>query len=182
MVLPGHLAGGYIVTRALLAWTHAAFSSAQNTALLVIGTIAGELPDIDLAWFYLTNVVNGGSDKDNHRDHVTHAPLFWLTLSLTIVVIGYIIKDIFVQYIGWSVLVGTWSHFILDSIEYGIRWLWPFSNRRFCLREISDVGITATRGSLSYYWQFVTGHYPRRITFYAEILVVCIALAVFFYY
>jgi len=176
MVLPGHLAGGYLATKAIVAIFQPALNSSQVIWLYLIGTLAGELPDIDIAWFYLTRIVFKTNSKENHREHATHAPLLWLALSLIIAAAGYILKDIFVQYIGWTILVGTWSHFILDSIEYGIRWLWPFSDKRLCFREVPDADIDAPKGSLSYYWEFVTGHYPRRLTFCAEIIVVVVAI------
>ena len=37
MVLPGHLAGGYLAARAVLFLTHASFPPGQTTALLAIG-------------------------------------------------------------------------------------------------------------------------------------------------
>ncbi|MDE2037948.1 MAG: metal-dependent hydrolase [Patescibacteria group bacterium] len=179
MVLPGHLAGGYLAAKALLAAAHASFTPSQTAALLAIGTLAGELPDIDLAFFYVAHVIRKDGTKDSHRDHITHAPAFWLAVSLVIAAAGYAAGSSFVAFIGWIVLAGTWSHFILDSIEYGIRWLWPFSDKRFCLREVPEAQIDGVKGSLTYYWRYIADRrHLGRVTFYAEIAVTAAAIAV----
>lgn len=179
MVLPGHLAGGYLTAAALMEAFHPALSDAQTAAVYIIGTIAGELPDMDLVFFYISQVSRRPSAKQSHRDHVTHIPAFWLAICVAIVATGLIIGSVFVQFIGWAVLAGTWSHFILDSIEYGIRWLYPFSSKRLCLREVADPPISAPKGTFRYYWVFLIRHYMKRVSFYAEAIVTVAALWVF---
>lgn len=181
MVLPGHLAGGYLATSAFLAVAPiAALSPTQTTAILVIGTLFGDSPDIDLLWFYIQKKFNKSSDK-SHRDYITHTPIFWLIVSLIVVTIGLLDNSEFIQYIGWAVLCGSWSHFILDTIEYGIRWLWPFSNQRFTLRQVPEVLIeNEIPGTPSYYVKYLKNVYIKRISFYLEILIVLIALFVIF--
>jgi hypothetical protein len=54
MVLPGHLAGGYIATTIVLSLLPASiqFSTGQLTTLYIVGILSGEIPDIDLLLFY----------------------------------------------------------------------------------------------------------------------------------
>lgn len=171
MVLPGHIAGGYIAARAVLFVAHASFPPEQTAALLVIGTLAGELPDIDLLFFYFNQRSRTSRKISGHREYITHAPLFWLVISLIIAGIGWLIGSAFVQFIGWMIWAGTWSHFILDSIEYGVRWLWPFSDRRFALRQRPEIRIAARPGTPAHHWEYVRHHYFKMWSFYAEILV-----------
>jgi hypothetical protein len=185
MVLPGHIAGGYLFTRAFLALTHATFSASQTTALLIIGTLAGELPDIDLLRFYLANR-SGFSIDHNHRLYATHAPLFWLIVSLIVVALGYIVSSPFVIYLGWIILSGSWGHLILDSIEDGVMWLWPFSRQRFALRNVPDFDAAKYAGkyrpgTFAFYWDYIwTVYIGRRVTFYVEIFITLAAIWVLF--
>src|SRR5437868_1384261 len=124
MVLPGHLAGGYLAARALLSLSHAAFTPGQMLALYIIGTLAGDGPDIDLIWYSFKHRVLRSTENDSHRDYLTHAPIVWLAISLLIVLAGSLVSSSFVEFIGWIILCGSWTHLIFDSIEYGVMWLW----------------------------------------------------------
>ena len=73
MVLPGHLAGGYLASRAVLFLTHATFTPVQTATLLVIGTLAGEAPDIDFIFFYFNQRSKTSKKVAEHRDYFTHA-------------------------------------------------------------------------------------------------------------
>ena len=177
MVLPGHLAGGYLAARAVLFLAHASFSPGQTAALLVIGTLAGEAPDIDLLFFYFNQRSKASKKVAEHRDYFTHAPSVWLILSLAIVASGFIFGSSFVRSIGWIILAGSFSHFILDSLEHGIRWLWPFSKRSFALLKSEPKGATTARaGTFKYYWQLMTGPYLESWTVWLEIIVTLAAV------
>lgn len=184
MVLPGHLAGGYLAARAVLdlAPAAASLSPTQTAILIVIGTIFGDSPDIDLLFYYFNQKSSRPDmDENGHRHYVTHTPAFWLALSLAIAAAGYIAGSIFVQFIGWMVLAGSWTHLLLDSIEFGVRWLWPLTSRRFSLMKGSpDPEIDAPKGSLSYYRIYLLKTSFRNVTFYAELLVTALALWIAF--
>lgn len=179
MVLPGHLAGGYLATTALLTLSHAEaiLTPGQTITLTLIGTLAGDAPDIDIALYYL-NQKFSARKRDGHRDFITHTPFFWACICAGIMLIGQTIDSSFIRYIGFVLLAGSWTHLILDSIENGVRWLYPLSNKSFYLRYVEDPIIQGTKGTIPYYWKFVTGAYLRRYTFYAEILITCAAIYV----
>ncbi|MDB5238727.1 MAG: rane-bound metal-dependent hydrolase [Candidatus Parcubacteria bacterium] len=181
MVLPGHLAGGYLTANAILALAPAtaAFSPTQTLILLAIGTIFGDGPDIDL-FIYNFNQKSSRPDADEngHRHYVTHTPIFWLGLSLLIVLGGWIAGSLFTQFVGWMILGGSWTHLLLDSIEFGVRWLWPFSQRRFCLREVEEPVIDQQKGTLAYYRELIAKTAFRNVTFYAEIIITIVAIVV----
>ncbi|MFA6601616.1 MAG: metal-dependent hydrolase [Candidatus Paceibacterota bacterium] len=181
MVLPGHLASGYLVTTAILHFSGLDFSHNQTIALYIIGTLAGEGPDIDLFRYYFDNLPSR-KKKDvvaNHRIYFTHAPVVWLLFSLAIVAIGSILNSQFVSTVGWLILAGSWSHFIFDSIESGIAWLWPYSHKRYCIHEFVERDIPGQKGTFAYYWKFLTGDWTKMWVFYVEVIVTLIALWVF---
>lgn len=71
--------------------------------------------------------------KDHRSKSVTHFPLFWLALT-----------PIFSLFLSPIYLLAILSHFILDSIDYGVNWLWPFKNKLYGLflngfKETTDV-------------------------------------------
>ena len=177
MVLPGHLAGGYLAARAVLFLTQTTFTPTQTAALLAIGTLAGEAPDIDFIFFYFNHRSETSKKVNEHRDYPTHAPLVWLILSLAIIAIGFIFNSTFVQFIGWMILAGSWSHFIVDSLEYGIPWLWPISKKWFAIRDFQPKRlVTARKGTLKAHWQFATGPYLEGWTVWLEIAITLAAL------
>jgi hypothetical protein len=182
MVLPGHLSGGYLATTALLSLAPWSFSTNELITLYIIGTIAGEIPDIDLFAFYFEKKKNNNSFHSNHREYITHLPTFWITISLLISLFGLIISSTFTLALGFVFLVGTISHFILDSIDYGIAWLAPLSSKRFYLfpmKLIKEDQEHVVTGGISYYWNYLKGTYLKQATFYAEILITIVAIYIF---
>jgi hypothetical protein len=179
MVLPGHLAGGYLAARGLLAVFHPGFSTAEIDALLIIGTLAGDLPDIDLARWYFEG-------KGDHRKYFTHGPFFWLLISLAIATGGYLSGSVFTEWIGWLILASSWVHLLFDSIEDGVMWLWPWSKKLFLLlRESPRIivaraeKVTAPIGSLTNHFQYITRVYMRRPTSWVEITITIAAICLF---
>jgi inner membrane protein len=187
MVLPGHLAGGYIVTTAILKFIPGTeqFSNNEIALLYIIGILSGEIPDIDLLFFYLSKKINKNSKKTTHREFYTHLPLFWLIISTLIIILGYVINSSFIILIAIILLGGTFSHLIFDSIEYGIRWLGPFSKKHFSLLKIKENFINdkkdITVGSIPYYWNYIKKSYIKNKTIYFEIIVVIIAITIYLY-
>ena len=180
MVLPGHIAGGYLATTLLLTLSHGTLTPDDMRAVLILGTLSGELPDIDLVFFYITQRFSTTHSKNNHRDYITHLPIVWLGISSLIMLGGYASGSAFLEYSGAALLCGSWSHFILDSIEFGIMWLWPYSRQRHALMHSIDPGITRYKnGTPFYYWEFVTRHYFKRTTFFVELIISIVALLVY---
>ena len=180
MVLPGHLSGGYLSTTALLSLiSFGSFSANEITTLYIIGTIAGEIPDIDLFIFYFEKKKNNNSTRSTHREYFTHMPLFWIILSLIISFLGSLFSSPFTIVTGFVILFGTMSHFILDSIDYGIAWLRPFSQKRFSIFPMELIKKHSSHeivGSVTYYWNYLKSTYLKQATSYVEILITVVAL------
>ena len=173
MILPGHLAAGYITTRILLAVKHAGFDPAQTNALLLFGTFAGDFPDIDIAYHMLKYKTISSSNLSIHRTYFTHAPIIWLVLGL---IIFFANSSPFYQAIGLLIWLGPWSHFLGDSIEEGVMWLWPLSTRRFAVSSRKESPITQPNS----FWSHLFKTYGRKATCYVEIVLVVIAILLFF--
>jgi hypothetical protein len=125
-------------------------------------------------------------NKKTHREFITHAPLFWLIICLIIFGIGILIDSKFTEIIAILLLGGTFSHFIFDSIEYGIRWLDPFYKKQLSLfktkiveETVNDEGEKLVMGSISYYWNNIKKSYLKSVTIYFEIAVVIIAIFIY---
>lgn len=181
MILPGHLAAGYLATEAVLHLTGVTFSPTETTTLLIYGTLAGDLPDIDLAFYYFNQKFSGSrTSSDGHRSYITHKPLFWLLISGVIAGAGALAGSSFTVTIGLLTLTGTWAHFVGDSIEDGVRWLWPFSNRLFYMRHFESPDIPGPKGTPKYYWLLVKNTALHKVTTYVEILLIALAILVAF--
>ncbi len=186
MVLPGHLAGGFISTTIVLGTINQSFSSSELTVLYIIGILSGELPDLDLLLFYLAKKLFK-TTKQTHRDFMTHLPLFWMVFSFIIFALAYLINSNFLMTTSILILAGTFSHFLFDSIDYGIQWLRPFNQRRYCLFKLSGLNEFETAsvqhhievGSIKFYWNYLWKMYIKQPSFYAEIFVTLVALLIF---
>ncbi len=172
MVLPGHLAAGYITARALIAIVHPAISSTELQLLTLFGTLSGDFPDIDVVYHMLKRKTTSPKDLGDHRHYVTHAPIVWLALGLLVFVFN---TTTFFKMIGLLLWLGPWSHFLGDSIDFGVMWLWPFSKKRYALLKWS-VKDSAPNTS----WPVLFKKYLHRATCYVEITLVIIAIGLFF--
>lgn len=179
MLPPGHLAAGYLATEALLKIAKPNLPAAQLQELLYWGMFFSFAPDLDMFYAFVKlksfRVLN---KKDIwHRKFYSHAPLVWLIPGLLIFVLA---PGIYFKYFGLVLIFGSFSHFILDSIDYGIMWLWPFSNKVYALRNPEKIfEIPERKNIIAYYWQFLK-LYTGVLTFYFEILILAAAIVIFF--
>ena len=93
-------------------------------ALLMGGIVAALSPDFDFLVYFFKNGIT--REDYNHRNLV-HYPLLFLPI---ITYVAYVLGGNV-----WATLffLGALSHFIHDSIAigWGIKWLYPFSNKKF---------------------------------------------------
>ena len=175
MLPSGHFAAGYLATTILIKVANTNLSTSQVGLITLIGTLSAVAPDID-KFYYLYRMKKGKLKKDeNHRFYLTHAPFLWLLLGLGIYSLG---GNEFWQMVGLSIWIGSWSHFILDSIEFGVPWLWPLSKKLLALKKIPDPSSKET-GIIKSEWEFITKIYPKMTTSFIEILIIAFALITF---
>lgn len=181
MLPPGHIAAGYLATYSLLKLTGHNFDVQQINQLLFWGMFFGFVPDLDM--FVAFAKIKGFSikmDKFDHRKFVTHAPLIWLAAGLAVY---FPTENLFTKFVGFIILAGAGSHLFLDTLQYGIMWLWPFSNRLYAFKD-REKKITQPsadkRGFFAYWLEFLWLYMTKaKLSFYLESLIIIIALLVF---
>lgn len=171
MLPPGHLAVGFlagkIVSLAILEF--------NEPKVLLFTSLFGILPDLDFfyAFFKARRFIT--KEEINHRHFVTHAPLLYLAVFLVwfwLFPLTWIISLAF--------LVGTWSHFIVDTLgSDGIAWAYPFSNKFFTIG--ADKKLVITEQNFFKHWYSLVSNYcfkTRSAKF--EISIVIITLFIIF--
>jgi hypothetical protein len=179
MLPPGHIAGGYLTAYALVKLTGSQLTAHQQNFILAMGAFWGFAPDLDMfiGFFrhrHLTVLPNGL----NHRYLPTHAPLNWLIAGLAVIVL---IPDTFGRYLGLTIWLGSWSHFLLDSFGYGIMWLWPLSKKVYSFKSVG-IDYHNTEPNFFKYWIKFLLHYTYRLPFYLELIVIVSAVIVYFHH
>lgn len=179
MLPPGHIAAGYLTGYALLNIVKPDLPVDQLQQLLWWGTFFGFAPDFDnfiafakvKSWWYRRNVDNG-----IHRKFYSHVPVLWLVAGLLVYIFS---GDVYWKTVGLMLWLGSWSHFILDSIEYGVMWLWPFNSEVWALKDRGIKREISANGFLQYWWSFLK-YYTSRWTFYCEIFIILITFIIYF--
>jgi len=177
MLPPGHIAAGFLTAKALLYFAHPALTAAQQTHLLWWGIFFGLAPDLDnfvafakvKAWWY-----KPGVDNTIHRKFYTHLPILWLIAGL---LTYFCAQSPYYKTFGLLVWLGSWSHLFLDSIDYGIMWLWPFNKEIWAINN-RGVEVKIPAKSFFSYWFNFLKFYIASWTFSVEIALLILALFV----
>ena len=178
MLPPGHIAAGYLTAKALLHFTHQNLTAHQQNQLLLWGMLFGFIPDIDtfIAFAREKSFWNVG-EKNNHRKFVTHAPIIWLVIGLIVLAVA---PNVYWKDVGLLLWLGSWSHFLLDTIQYGIMWLWPFSKRVYAFKDREKQYINSSGSGFWRYWTGFVKSYGQSITFYCELIILISAIIIYF--
>jgi len=87
------------------------------------------IPDVDIIWSSL------------HRNKLTHTPIFWGFIAALIVAINR----------GtWIIIPPLLFHLFLDTIDYGIMVLYPFSRKKHGLRLLEKDSTRESKALTSY--------------------------------
>ncbi|MBI3231801.1 MAG: metal-dependent hydrolase [Candidatus Doudnabacteria bacterium] len=175
----GHIAAGFLVG---VGFTKLFLPEAPLETLGhfgIWGAFWGFAPDLDELWFFYKNksllVAPGKVDK-YHRNFVTHAPLLWLILGILASTLS---KSQFWRQMGYVVWLSSWTHFLLDSIEYGIPWLWPYSQKLYALKGAGiKPFVIEEKNFFKHSLQFLL-YYTQTLSFYLEIIIIIIAVFVY---
>lgn len=180
MLPPGHVAAGYLTAYTLLKITKPDLDPVQMNALLAWGAFFGFAPDLDVFYFFLKNktvlVANQDAFDHSHRKFFSHGPVYWLVAGL---LLYFFSSSQYVAYVGLLWWLGSWSHFVLDTVEYGIPWLHPFSTRLFALKNREYKVVVPERGFVAHTIHFLK-LYATRLSFYLEIIIIALALTIYF--
>ncbi len=162
MLPPGHIAAGYLTADLLVKIGRPALPARELAALPWIGAVFGFAPDLDmfLAFAQARGFTIPGT-KINHRKFPTHAPLLWLFAGAAVFAGAAAAHSLLWKYIGLIVWLAPWSHFALDSIKGGVKWLWPFRENFYALKEAGVKEEIPGRGFFEY-WKNFLRHYAAK--------------------
>lgn len=138
----GHLPVGYFINRYLIK----KLKLPLNKVWLGLGILAALLPDLDYAYWIFSN-----SQNNTHRGYVTGYPLFYLTLFLLSVIIYSLIKKIWLKSAIIVIFINIFIHFVLDTVFYGIKWLYPLSGAYVGIYNVGGYG-SGTGIQVPNYW------------------------------
>jgi hypothetical protein len=175
MLPPGHIAAGYLLGEGIVKIFPYELTPSDKKKLIWFSMFIAFSPDLDSFYsFYKSTAFTVNSAITNHRIYLSHTPILWLAAGFLIFVLA---KKPLYKVAGLLVWLASWSHFILDSIEYGVRWLWPFSKNQIALISTSD-SVHITQMKFLDYWITFLKEYTHFVTFYCEIVVILAALIV----
>lgn len=178
MLIFGHAAAGYLIVFLILKMFHSTLlTQSQINVLYIIGMIAAIIPDLDTYVMFYKHKSMKLQRNDSHRKYISHTLPFWFIVSILIFLFT---QTFFGLYISLVVFLGALSHLIGDSIEYGIMWFWPFSKKQYSIHKIPKENINMKQSNAGYYWKFFNQIYIRNWTFYVEIILIVVALIVYF--
>ena len=177
MMPPGHIAAGFVTAYSFVKIFKPALEPSQINLLIFWGTFFGFAPDLDMFWAFAKEraFIVKDLQQTDHRKFFTHAPLPWLCAGL---LIYFLSASEFAKCLGLLLWLGSWSHFVLDSIEYGIMWVWPFSSRMFAFKGVGKWQKIEETRFFRYWWKQVL-LYVRSVSFYLEVMIVIFALIIY---
>jgi inner membrane protein len=168
----GHLAAGYLVADSLL--KSSGLSPAEAQSLMLWGVFFAFAPDLDFFYVFAKQKSLTVKGKENHRDYWTHRPMLWLAAGLAIIALS---RDMYWLWFGIILWLCSWSHFVLDSLRTGVRWLWPFDGRFFALREPGAIEENPAKGFFRHWINMISLYRKRApLAFYLEIAIVATAV------
>ncbi len=168
MTFLGHLAGGWLAARTVTGKL-GSVSPTERRRLLVIGTVAGILPDGDFLWHLFQQRKFDHSSKFRHHTWITHTfPFYWIPASL-LYFVGILYKDTRQQNQAVVLAASTTVHLLQDSIGTGdgIMLFYPAS------KQMYGIALSGRHGKD---WQ---EHYIRSPIYLVELLLILVALATF---
>ena len=176
MVLPGHIAAGYITAFTLVTTLGYSFTPSEYTLLLTAGALLGDAPDADVIFSFFKKKSTDVSSLKGHRDHITHIPLLWLILGLSVCIIGTASSSDVIRTIGLLLWLCPWSHLLCDSIltDTGVRWLAPFNQKHFMILKKEPSAFPSN-------WKNLFVNYAKNPLCYLELSLVILAVIIFFY-
>lgn len=186
MLAPGHLAAGYLAAKTILRIIGPELNAGEFDNLVLWGIIFSVAPDLDLSYNTLhpkKKTVNLADcrDEQSHRKHFTHAPLVWLATGSSIFTWGCLKNSLFLLCLGLLLWLCSWIHFGLDSLEDGIRWLWPFNKKFFRVKNIELFPENKKEGFFKLFFHFLKQYTKKfKLTFSLEIALILAALTVYF--
>ncbi len=178
MLPPGHIAAGYLTAYGLLKVLKPDLAPTEIHQLYLWGMFWGFVPDLDTFYYFFRNgnwlVAGTEGLKKNHRQYYSHAPILWLIAGL---LVYFLVTSVYLKIVGLLIWLGAWSHFLLDSVEYGIMWLWPFSKKLYALKNREVKIVIEEKNFFKHCFLFIK-LYAKRLSFWLVLLIIFCALII----
>lgn len=143
----GHLPIGYFTTRYLIK----KLKLPLKPIWLGLGLIAAIVPDLDYIYWVISN-----SQELTHRGLITGTPFFYLTLFIISVIVYCFFKKKWLKNAIIIVFINILVHLVIDTVFYGNKWFWPFSDAYIGIYNVggygSGVGIQVANYFSHWYW------------------------------
>lgn len=170
-----HIAAGYLVTQALdLVSPGLGFNT---PGIIMTGVIAGNIPDFDLIFV---------KRKWEHRNTITHAPIFWVVLvALMFAALKIPGLGIYYPYV-LVFAIAVASHFFTDwyaarEVDMGgIRLFYPFSKKHYGLLPLTKAKYKVDNFKKIDWNRYLKYYMESSFLFYSEIFLIALGMAVFF--
>ncbi len=174
MLPPGHLATGFLVGTIIAKYFVPNLDPETIRQFGYWGAFWGFAPDIDEFWFFYKNKnwLVCPDAKEYHRNYISHAPAFWAILGLTVI---YCSQSGYWWLMGYIMWFSSWSHFILDSYEYGIMWLWPFSSKLYAVKSAGVKSFVIEEKRFVPHSLLVLKAYSKTLVFKLEVVLIIVA-------
>jgi len=141
---------------------------------MLIGIFFGIAPDLDFFYgFAKYHTWTPSEHQFQHRTFLTHAPILWLTLAMIVYLIA---PDPFWKEVAVLIWTGSWTHFLLDSIESGIMWLWPFRTKRYAFIRNEKKYLPNEKRFIPFWWGFTKWYVNSFVTSKLELALIIIGV------
>ncbi|MBU1130604.1 metal-dependent hydrolase [Patescibacteria group bacterium] len=127
----GHLPVGYFTTRYLIK----KLKLPLKPVCLGLGLLAAVIPDLDYIYWILSD-----SQELTHRGLITGMPFFYLTLFIISVIIYCFYKKKWLKAVISIIFINISIHLLIDTVFYGIQWLYPFSEIYIGIYNVGGYG------------------------------------------
>lgn len=113
-----HLPSGYLFGRA---------AGGRDRAVLIAALIGSVAPDFDMFWFHLVD-----QGQTHHHRFWPHIPMIWAGIAALVLPLIALTARRWLAPAA-AFLGAVMLHLVLDTLNGGILWLWPFSDRLITL-------------------------------------------------
>ncbi len=157
-----HAPAGFLASFLTKKWWGRGLNTVQTRTLLILATIFGIIPDLDVFYYYLFNA------QVLHREIILHSFFVYALITIIIIFVSHKFKNRFWQAVGIVFFIGTFSHLLLDSLAAGVMWLYPIQSRLFGLLIVP----TIANSFFGQYFTLINFIFEFSISFFAIGLVV----------
>ncbi len=183
-----HGPAGYLLSKSFFGKGWQQLLGKEKNILIASMIFFAIMPDLDFFYFYLINA------DTNHRNLLSHTPILYLGIGLLFWLVSFLRKNtrkkLFLRFLACSLVTGTIvGHLFLDSINAGVMWFWPFSERLYGIRAFKPEGLTfagfsgqffvlfleiviITCSGVFFVWQFFH-QWKKEVLFLAAIFFLC---------